>query len=638
MSIDSRAKQNGKIFGDWDLKELLGQGSNGRTAVFRMTRINRTFEEICAMKVVNIVEQKGRYEDLSDGYKKDFEEYRSDLCDKAESELSLMNKLRGSGMVVNYHDYRFIDWSDEKSFGTDLMIRMDCLESLGDICKKQTLDEKEILKIGSQIANALISCHELGIIHRDIKPDNIFRNSFGNYLLGDFGISKMLSNSSSTQTKAGTESYGAPEQFIGSYDSRVDIYSLGISLYELANRNRLPFAKTSFAGVDEITRRLSGEKIPLPENVSKECGEIILKACEFKLEDRYADAAEMKKAIDRFLMYGVSDGNKSEKIAEQPVQEKSEKKAVKIFDIEKYKAEISEPEYIKAVTAKKNCDYMLADKIYRTLEKKGNEMAGVQLAILSYAGLVRKDYKSIKVRLEKAAKNYNPIAMTYIANMLYCGNCYTKSSDKAKKIMIKCSDPLEELCGLNDADALYIYGLMLLYGVAVRKNIKKGFGYIEKSAKEGKEDAMATLASCYLNGTGCEKNHKKAIAILKECNSEKNPKVCMIFGEVYYNSGEPDKAEAFRWYKKAANMNNAVAQCCVGYMYGHGEGISQDYSKSFEWYKKAAENGNATAQYNIGLYLKYGIGTAKNETEASEWLSIASKQGNKKAGEYIKVN
>ena len=663
MSIDARAKQNGKIFGDWDLKELLGQGSNGRTAVFKMTRTNRTFEETCAMKVVNIVEQKGNYEDISEDYRKDFEQYRSDLCDKAESELSLMNQLRGSGMVVNYHDYRFVDWSDEKSFGTDLIIRMDCLESLGDISKKETLDEKEILKIGSQIANALISCHELGIIHRDIKPDNIFRNSFGNYLLGDFGISKMLSNSSSTQTKAGTESYGAPEQFMGGYDSQVDIYSLGISLYELANRNRLPFARTSFAGVEEITRRLSGEKIPLPESVSKECGELILKACEFKPEDRYAGAAEMKKAIDDFLMRGISPKKREEKhVQVKPVQvnqaqanqvqaKTGQKKSVqakpeqkkpverKNFDIEKYKSEISEADYIKAQSAKKKCDYVTAEKLYKSLAEKGNEMAGVQLAILSYTGLITKDYEDVRVRLEEAAKCHNPIALVYIANMIHFGNGYVRSAKKSKEIITKCSGAIEELCKLNDGDALYIYGLMKIYGIIADKDEKKGFKYLEKSAATGNDEAKASLAVCYLNGVGCVKNPKKAIPLLKECNVEKNPKVCMTLGEVYFSgdSSIANKSEAFIWYMKAAEMNNPVAQCSLGYMYGHGEGVKQDYTKSYEWYRKAAEGGNATAQYNLGLYLKNGIGTSKNESEANKWFTIASKQGNKKAGEYLTV-
>ena len=85
-------------------------------------------------------------------------------------------------------------------------------------------------------------CQCQNIIHRDIKPENIFVSRFGEFKLGDFGIARELERTMSGLSKKGTYSYMAPEMYKGeAYDSRVDIYSLGIVLYKLRNHNRLPF-------------------------------------------------------------------------------------------------------------------------------------------------------------------------------------------------------------------------------------------------------------------------------------------------------------------------------------------------------------------------------------------------------------
>lgn len=320
MSIDSRAAEYGKKFGDWILHEMIGKGSNGRTAVFRMTRNNRTYEDTGALKVVNIVEQRGRKDELSESYLKDYEKYCEELCEKAENELNLMNMLGVSGNIVNYHDHRFEEWEDDYSFGIDLLIRMDLLESLDKLKKKKTLCEQKIIQIGIDISNALICCHSNGILHRDIKPDNIFYNEY-NYLLGDFGISKMMANYSTAETRTGTEAYAAPEQFLGHYDHRVDIYSLGLTMYELANGNKLPFAKTPFAGPEEIQLRLNGTALPKPEGVGDALAEVILKACSHNPEERYHTAAEMNAALEKLAVDADGENPENKEIQET---EKSE--------------------------------------------------------------------------------------------------------------------------------------------------------------------------------------------------------------------------------------------------------------------------------------------------------------------------
>lgn len=163
--------------------------------------------------------------------------------------------------------------------------------------------EKDVIKLGIDICNALILLEKKGIVHGDIKPANIFVNSDDIFKLGYFGECTVLKNSIDMQTGA-ISSYMAPELLNTQLLSKVsDIYSLGTVMYTLLNNYRKPFIPND---VEIITadlvfnadrRRFSNEKMNPPKNCSKELADIILKACEFSPADRWQSAEAFKKAL-----------------------------------------------------------------------------------------------------------------------------------------------------------------------------------------------------------------------------------------------------------------------------------------------------------------------------------------------------
>ena len=234
MSIESRTRRYGKVFDHFQIGEFLGSGSGGKSAVFKLGRIDSTRGK-SALKVINLIEEKGSINSLSAYRRNEYEQAKHECKQSAEQEAFLMEEMQGNTNVVDYSDHTFVDWQDETGFGYDMLIRMELLEDLrGRLRNDQRYGEKEILKIGRDICTALVLCHNKGILHRDIKPENIFINSDGNFKLGDFGVSRILSAvpSSIASSGVGTPEYAAPEQFIGRYDKRIDIYSLGLVLYE----------------------------------------------------------------------------------------------------------------------------------------------------------------------------------------------------------------------------------------------------------------------------------------------------------------------------------------------------------------------------------------------------------------------
>ncbi len=87
-----------------------------------------------------------------------------------------------------------------------------------------------------------------------------------------------------------------------------------------------------------------------------------------------------------------------------------------------------------------------------------------------------------------------------------------------------------------------------------------------------------------------------------------------------------DKAEAVKWYRRAAEQNDSYAQCMLGLCYCYGEGIAKDYIEAAKWYRKAAEQGHAAAQFELGEMYYYGNGVTKDEAEALTWYRKAAEQ------------
>jgi serine/threonine-protein kinase len=161
--------------------------------------------------------------------------------------------------ILTVHD---IVTSDDRQF-----IVMEYLEgkTLRDILEERTFSVEEVMSIAPMIGEALYYAHSHGIIHRDIKPDNIFVLENGNIKVADFGIAKMLKVSDHTHTDVimGTPNYIAPELVKGlPYDHRVDIFSLGVTLYEILASKRPFDAENDYAIIFKVA---SEEPVPLDE-------------------------------------------------------------------------------------------------------------------------------------------------------------------------------------------------------------------------------------------------------------------------------------------------------------------------------------------------------------------------------------
>lgn len=107
--------------------------------------------------------------------------------------------------IVGYEDYAVIEHKD--SIGWDIVIRMELLTDLPSYIRNNSFCVNDIVKLATDVCSALEVCHEQKIIHRDIKPDNIFVSGNGDFKLGDFGVARTIEKTVSGLSKKGTYTY-----------------------------------------------------------------------------------------------------------------------------------------------------------------------------------------------------------------------------------------------------------------------------------------------------------------------------------------------------------------------------------------------------------------------------------------------
>jgi serine/threonine-protein kinase len=165
------------------------------------------------------------------------------------------------------------------------------------------IDIDEATSIAEQVLSALSAAHARGVVHRDVKPENVFLTRGGGVKLLDFGISKNLTDVASTLTQAGvvvgTPYYLAPEQARAEHlvDPRTDLWGVGATLYESLT-GRVPFKAKGLSAllVSILEDELKGPSTYRPR-ISAELDAVVLCAMRKEQDDRYPDADSMLHAL-----------------------------------------------------------------------------------------------------------------------------------------------------------------------------------------------------------------------------------------------------------------------------------------------------------------------------------------------------
>lgn len=245
--------------------------------------------------------------------------------------------------IATIHDFTSQD-------GVDLLV-MELIsgKSLKELLSEGPLAEREVQRLGFQLADGLAAAHQLGVVHRDLKPSNIMVTTDGRLKILDFGLAKLVQGASrdlaegSSEDNAlrGTLPYMAPEQLKGKpVDGRTDIYAVGAVLYEMTT-GQCPFLETNSAMlIDSILHKTPQPPCELNRLLSSGMQRIIMNALAKAPEDRQQSVHELRQGLEKLSLAAASQQPSTASL--EPSQlEASERTALEIahvlfFDLVQY--------------------------------------------------------------------------------------------------------------------------------------------------------------------------------------------------------------------------------------------------------------------------------------------------------------
>jgi eukaryotic-like serine/threonine-protein kinase len=220
-----------------------------------------------------------------------------------EAREEILREARRASVLASEHIAAVHDVLEEAGELFLVMEYVDGVTLRHRLCRPISFDQ--FFTIATQCAEALVAAHEHGIIHCDIKPENIMLTSAGQVKILDFGLAKHLPRSDKSSTLeskslGGTPAYMAPEVLLQNLpDARSDIFSLGVVLYEMLTLKN-PFATTSFvATTEKILHEKPAPMRALNAAVPQELEAVVMKAMAKKFAERYANARELLDDLRR---------------------------------------------------------------------------------------------------------------------------------------------------------------------------------------------------------------------------------------------------------------------------------------------------------------------------------------------------
>ena len=286
---ESEREKPGDILGQYRLERVLGEGSMGRVFQARHVSLGRP----AAVKVL-----------------------RAEHARNTHLIQRFFHEARAVNQINHAHIVEILDFVEETAVAgrSRVYCVMEMLDgqSLTELLARQRPSVARSVGIVRQVCGALQAAHDVGVIHRDVKPDNLFvleRDGHDFVKVLDFGVAKLVAplgdvplTTTVEGTIVGTPAYMAPEQATGgNADARTDLYSVGVVLYELL-AGHPPFQAPGFGQL--VAQVLSSPPPPLPahtpsgDRIPSALGAVVKRCLAKNPDDRYPSLSELGRALD----------------------------------------------------------------------------------------------------------------------------------------------------------------------------------------------------------------------------------------------------------------------------------------------------------------------------------------------------
>jgi serine/threonine protein kinase/TPR repeat protein len=489
--------------------------------------------------------------------------------------------------------------------------------SLEDALKKTLLSPECAARLGSQLAAGLGAVHSQGVLHRDLKPDNVLFSLNGAALLTDFGLAKDLNRESETQrlTKTGiflgTPGFWAPEQASGRIQEcgpATDVYGLGAVIYA-ALSGRPPIIG---AGLIAILAATADERPPplcsLRPEVPRDLESVVMRCLEKEPSARWQSARELRLALDACLhaspapsrqelaapllaviaVVAVVSGGL---LATGPWNDQSSPTQPSATQPSATQPPPTQPTpsaqslYDRGVAAFDAQRFGASAELFRRAADRGHPGGMVRLASMLRMGQGAPKDEAQAVRLQRrAAELGNPVGMYNLGISLANGSSGL-AVDRAQA-----AEWFRRAAAKGYTSAMLDLGIMLMTGQGVARNEGEAIQWIRRAAEAGDARAMTSLGTATARGQGVPE----------------------------------DKAQALLWFRRAAEAGSAQGMYNLAQGLQEGHSGTKDETQALEWLRRAAEKGYSPAMFSLALSLGKGVGVPKDEKQALIWLRRAA--------------
>ena len=461
-------------------------------------------------------------------------------------------------------------------------------ETLAERIRYGPLDQDDALEIARQLCAALEVVHAAGLLHRDLKPDNVMLTEGSRVVLTDFGLAKDLEVAASVELSKtgvliGTPGYWAPEQAAGesrSSDPRTDVYGVGATLYALLTGRPPVEAPSLTEAIIATLERSPARPRKLRPELSPSLERILLRCLEKEPERRYASVVELQSALESVDL-GPSSGSSKRLL-------------------------------------------LLAG---------GLCLRGLGLAGL---GLREPDPPATSPGVQESREASRPSPLpSALPSAEQVGAEQVRREAEAAEEQRAAAARAE--AGQREQAALRAFER--------GKLAYRGLRYAESAAafREASElghlRAKGFLALLYAKGQGVPQDDARALDLWREA-AEAGDVESMVDLHYAFKMGDGaavDPVQATEWARRAAEAGHVESMSALGSAYFLGEGVPQDPGRAQEWLEKASAQGYAPASNNLGFMHARGQGVPRDPSRALRYLRLAVEQGSKSAQSSIEV-